>query len=136
MRNNRFNHLVEWTQSLDHFGQLLKGSTELRWGGDEASQHIRQALGSYKLACFAERLRSEIPPAWDQPRKEDTLRLFLINKHHWTLEQARQVEEEDDFLYLLRDELMAMKLTEIEAEPVKDSVFFREGFQDFAQHYA
>jgi len=136
MRNNRFIHLIEWTQRVDQFEQRLKGNADLRWGGHDGGQHLRQALGSYKLACFAERLRGETPSTWDQPRNEDTLRLFLINKHHWTLEQARQVVGEEDFLYLLRDEVMSMKLTEKEAGPVKDSVFFRDGFQDFAQHYA
>ncbi|KJK14864.1 hypothetical protein UB48_24025 [Pseudomonas sp. 2(2015)] len=45
------------------------------------------------------------------------LNLHLLNKHHWSPDQSADMTE-DDYLFLLRDELMQMKLTTEESAPI------------------
>lgn len=132
---SKINYQRTWIDKVDQFEKELREDPEKRWGGRVNGQEFRQALGSYKLVCFAERLRNRDIATWDQQPQAELLRLYLINKHHWTLEQARQVQDEKDFLLVLRNELEQLKLNAAEADPVKNSVGYREGFLDFADHY-
>ncbi|RMM11453.1 hypothetical protein ALQ84_03568 [Pseudomonas caricapapayae] len=135
MRFPKINYKWVWADEVDRFEKALKEDPERRFSGQVSGQEYWQALGSYKLACFAERLRNGNIAIWDHPSQADILHLYLINKHHWTLEQARQIQKEGDFLLLLRSELEQLKLNGAEADPVKNSVSFLPEYLDFAAHF-
>ncbi|GFZ70592.1 hypothetical protein PSE10C_13340 [Pseudomonas amygdali pv. eriobotryae] len=131
----KINYQWVWADEVEKSEKALKENPEQRFSGQGSGQEYRQALGRYKLACFAERLRNGNIAIWNHPSQADILHLYLINKHHWTLEQARQIQKEDEILLLLRNELEQLKLNEAEADPVKNSVSFLPDYLDFAAHF-
>ncbi len=109
----------EWTQCVDRHEKNIADGTTARWDGGKRGQEIRMALGSYKLRCFANRLQIGQGAIWERMDWKDALRLHLLKKHHWHLDQLRGIDQEEDFLFLLHDDLIEMKLTLEEAEPVR-----------------
>lgn len=131
----RFNYHREWMAALDKYEKLLIENPRLRWEELPGDQHTRMALGLYKLKCFAERMLEGGTAIWARLEAMDQVRLYLISEHHWTLHDVRQIQDEEDFVFLLHDELEQMKLTEQEAEPVRlwtDHLGTRAQYQ---QHY-
>ncbi|MFJ2456425.1 hypothetical protein ACIOWK_32780 [Pseudomonas protegens] len=133
--HEEFNHHLEWVAALDKYEKLLIGDPSLRWEGQWSGQHTRMALGLYKLKCFAERMRESSTAIWTRLGAIDALRLHLINKHHWTLQDARQIQSEEDFVFLLHDELQQMKLTEEEARPVRQWTDHHGARAEYQKHY-
>lgn len=128
-------HYAEWVAALDKHEAELKNGTAPRWEGTRTGQDLRMALGTYKLRCFAARICQNKAAIWARLDKLDALRLHLINKHHWTLAEARQVETEEDFVFLLQEELLQMKLTEAEANPVRQWTGHKVYKSEFEQHF-
>ncbi|AHC32795.1 MULTISPECIES: hypothetical protein [Pseudomonas] len=130
-----FNHHREWVAALDKYEKRLIENPDLRWEGQPRDQHTRMALGLYKLKCFAERMRKDSTAIWTRLEAMDELRLHLISEHHWTLQDVRRIQDEEDFVFLLHDELQQMKLTEQEAEPVRQWTDHLGSRGEFQQHY-
>ncbi|NNB04714.1 hypothetical protein HBN83_02225 [Pseudomonas fragi] len=128
-------HYAEWVAALDKHEAELKSGTAPRWEDIRAGQDLRMALGTYKLKCFAARICQNKAAIWARLDKLDALRLHLINKHHWTLAEAREVEKEEDFVFLLHEELLQMKLTEAEAYPVRQWTEQKGYRGEFEQHF-
>lgn len=133
--DQEFNYHLEWVAALDKYEKLLIGDPSLRWDGQPNGQHTRMALGLYKLKCFAERMRESSTAIWARLDAMDALRLHLINKHHWTLPDVRQIQDEEDFVFLLHDELQQMKLTEQEAQPVRQWTDHLGVRVEYQRHY-
>lgn len=133
--NYEINHYSEWAAALDKHEAELKDGTAPRWEGVRNGQEIRMALGTYKLRCFADRIRQNKVAMWVRLDRLEALRLHLINKHHWTLADARQIENEQDFLLLLHEELVQMKLTEVEARPVRQWTGHLGSRSEYEQHF-
>ncbi|WP_278438325.1 hypothetical protein [Pseudomonas oryzihabitans] len=85
-------------------------------GGRSGEQAIR-AIGRYKLYCFSERLNAEYACPWTSMKGHESVKLYLLNKHHWQREAVEFLKEQD-LMYLLHAELIEMKLNEIESYPV------------------
>ncbi|ALU60265.1 MULTISPECIES: hypothetical protein [Pseudomonas syringae group] len=134
MSIRNFSYIVEWLDLVDRYDQAIRTKKEPQWNGRFPDQHLRQALGDYKLKCFAERMRKSPHAIWKALDPHEALRLYLINKHHWHLDQVRSIVQDDQFLYLLRDELESMKLTPEEAAPVWQSVEHWDSSAEFALH--
>lgn len=135
MRFPKFNYEQEWTAKFGELEKRLRENAGNRWSGHVRNQELWMLLARYKLTCFAERLRNEKVEMWDHPPHNALLHLYLINKHHWALDQARQICKEEDFLLVLRKELEELKLNDVESQPVKDSLSFRDGFEGLDQHF-
>ncbi|KPX54592.1 hypothetical protein LCH33_004082 [Pseudomonas amygdali] len=132
----KMNYLREWYALSDRYEQALRDNPEERWARNNSDQYLRQALGAYKLKCFAERLRCSPEAIWKPLDPLEALRLYLINKHHWRLEHVRLIVDDEDFLYLLREEVLALKLSPAEAEPVWQSAQGWGTSREFAAHFA
>jgi len=133
--DRNIDHYREWTSALDWSEQYLKENPQLRDSSD-STQEMRIALGLYKLRCFAIRMRTDPRSTWARPSNELMLRLYLINKHHWTPDEAAAATpREQDFVYLLHDELLALKLNEQEASPPKQWAHRFGRKSEFLQHF-
>lgn len=128
-------YYAEWVAALDKHEAELKNGTAPRWEGTRTGQDLHMALGTYKLRCFAARICQNKAAIWARLDKLDALRLHLINKHHWTLAEARQIETEEDFVFLLQEELLQMKLTEAEANPARLWAIKKGCKSEFEQHF-
>ncbi|WP_130907810.1 MULTISPECIES: hypothetical protein [unclassified Pseudomonas] len=93
------------------------------------------ALGPYKLKCFAQRLGNNLLAPWEPLKPLEALQLYLINKHHWTLNYARTFRHEKDYLLLLREEIAHLKLDRVEAYPVRLQVKNHEQRGAFTLHF-
>jgi len=120
MKLSQMNYKAHWHDLVGTFETALRNDTNLRWPGSSRDQAEMQALGTYKLHCFAERIGKNPLAAWTHLEWIDALRLYLINKHHWNLASVHGLEE-SDYLYLLREELAQMKLTQEESEPIRQT---------------
>lgn len=134
--HKEMNHYMEWSGTLEHYEKLLTASPERKWSELPNGQALRMAIGLYKLKCFAERILSNPAATWAHMEWQDAIRLHLVNKHHWPLEQVRQLKTEDDFLFLMHDELLEMKLTEQEAYPVRQWTDHLGSREEFRCHFA
>ncbi|AVB15066.1 hypothetical protein BVY11_12725 [Pseudomonas amygdali pv. morsprunorum] len=134
MSFSNFNYAAEWFGLVDRYDQAIREKKEELWSGRFPDQHLRQALGDYKLKCFAERMRKSPQAIWKALDPHEALRLYLINKHHWHPDQVRAIDRDDQFLYLLRDELVSMRLTSEEAAPVRQSVEHWDSHPEFYLH--
>ena len=130
-----FNHHREWMAALDKYEKLLIENPSLRWQELPGDQHTRMALGLYKLKCFAGRMLEGDTAIWARLEAMDQVRLHLISEHHWTLHDVRQIQDEEDFVFLLHDELEQMKLTKQEAEPVRLWTDHLRTRAEYQQHY-
>jgi hypothetical protein len=128
-------HYSEWIAAVDKHEAEIKNGTAPRWEEVRNGQHVRMALGTYKLKCFAARICRDKSATWTRLDNLDALRLHLINKHHWTLAEARQVEKEEDFVFLLHEELLEMKLTDDEAYPVRQWSIQFGSHRECEQHF-
>lgn len=129
------NHYLEWSAALDKHEADLKSGATPRWEGLRVGQELRMALGTYKLKCFADRISQNQAATWVRLDALEALRIHLINKHHWTLAEARQVQNEEDFVFLLHEELLQMKLTEEEAHPVRQWTGHLGSKAEYEQHF-
>lgn len=120
MKFSRTNYRAQWNALIDRYETDLRNDQGLRWPGLNRYQAEYQAFGSYKLLCFAERIAKEPLAPWGHLTTEQALNLYLINKHHWAYDTPADLREED-YLFLLREELALMKLTAEEAEPVRST---------------
>ncbi|WP_175649458.1 hypothetical protein [Pseudomonas sp. Marseille-P9899] len=129
-------HYQEWSSALDFAEKYLKEHTEIREIRDPQGQEVRMALGLYKLRCFAIRVRTDSRSTWVRWSNMEALRLYLINKHHWTLaETIAATKTELDFVYLFHDELLDLKLNEEEAYPPKQWTHRFGRKSDLYQHF-
>lgn len=121
MKLSRMNHRARWFELVGRCEEQIRNNQDLRWPGHNPHQAEFQALGYYKLSCFAERLAKDPRAAWSHLTTAQALNLYLLNKHHWSPDQPADLSE-DDYLYLLRDELMLMKLTIEESTPIRSTL--------------
>lgn len=129
-------HYREWSSALDFCEKYLKDNQEQRDARDPQRQEVRMALGLYKLRCFAIRLRNDPRSTWAMLTNGMALRLYLINKHHWTPAEAMAATgTELEVLYLLHDELLDLKLNEQEAYPPKQWAHRFGRRSDLYQHF-
>ncbi|GFM48991.1 hypothetical protein PSCICE_02580 [Pseudomonas cichorii] len=129
------NHFREWADAIYKHEANLKNGVTPRWEGVRSAQELQMALGTYKLKCFAERIRQNKAATWVRLDPLDALRIHLINKHHWTLAEARQIRDEEDFIFLLHEELLQMRLTDEEAHPVRQWTSHLGSKAEFEQHF-
>lgn len=116
--HEEMNHYQEWVNALDVCEKHLKENPEAHQERRGHDQDVRMALGLYKLRCFAGRLRADQRSTWTKLSSTQALRLYLINKHHWTPAQVDEAASgELDYVYLLHDELLELKLNEEESYP-------------------
>lgn len=120
MKYSRMNYRAEWYGLIDRYETALRQNDAFRWPGLNGRQAELEALGSYKLLCLAERIGKSPLAPWSHLTPEQALNLHLINKHHWAPDSVKGLTEED-YLYLLRDDLERMKLDPAEAEPVRQT---------------
>ncbi|WP_181321613.1 hypothetical protein [Pseudomonas protegens] len=129
-------HYQEWVRALDWCEKRLKENPELRQERGDHGQDIRMALGLYKLRCFANRIRADQRSTWVTLTKTEALRLYLINKHHWTPAQVDEAATEElDYVYLLHEELLEFKLNEEESYPPKQWSHRFGRRSEFEQHF-
>ncbi|MBC8783631.1 hypothetical protein [Pseudomonas fluorescens] len=132
---SEINHYIEWSAELDKHEANLKSGVTARWDDIRSGQDLRMAMGTYKLKCFANRIIQSNSAIWIRLDMLEALRIHLINKHHWTLAQARQVQSEEDFVVLLHEELQQLKLTEDEAAPVRQWTSQLGSRAEYEQHF-
>lgn len=87
-----------------------------RRGGQAGEQAIR-ALGRYKLYCFGERLSKKNACPWVKMQGNASIKLYLINKHHWKRDDVEFIKEEE-LMYLLHEELLELELNAAESLPI------------------
>lgn len=104
-----------------------------QWRGGESGEQAIRALGKYKLYCFGERLIKEHACPWVKMPPNAAIKLYLLNKHHWTREAVDFLKEED-MLYLLHTELVEMKLDEIESYAIHHWACRDEAWQLIEPH--
>ncbi|MBS6039964.1 hypothetical protein [Pseudomonas sp.] len=134
MKLPRINYRAEWEKLVSRFADELRDKPDLRWPGVNRYQAEYQALGRYKLLCFAEKIAKEPLALWGHLTTDQALQLYLINKHHWHPDQVSDLKEVD-YLYLLRDELAQLKLDTEQSHPIRSGlVESAQALQDFAPH--
>lgn len=106
------------------------------WNGSVDHQAARLALGDYKLECFAEGLRDKMSAPWFAPAEWDELRLYLLEKHHWSLNCVRRLKSREDFLFALHPELHSLRLTPEQSAPVREWVRNLSVRDEIAPHLA
>lgn len=124
MSNEQLNYSRVWrglAEARFQEVEALEQSGKRNWKGTTEHQAVRLALGDYKLACFAEKLRAEQSAPWFAPDASDALRLYLLEKHHWPLSCVRGLEHQD-FLFALHSELRSLRLTDEQSAPVRQWV--------------
>lgn len=106
-----------WAEAVNDQEGVAKADqrTQEHW----ESKASRLGFGIYKARCFCERLTREYDSPWFQPSEVESGRLYLINKHHWHPEQVKGLNL-IHLMTLLHAELVEMKLTEKEWEPVRN----------------
>ncbi|QJP95468.1 hypothetical protein C6Y56_13020 [Pseudomonas fluorescens] len=136
MKLKTLNYHSIWWDLVERFENVLREKPETRWQGmNNYGQHFRQAFQSFKLYCLAERIATDPKCPWGPLSHTDALRLAVLNKHHWTLAQVRALEAEEDFLFLLQQELIDLVLEGEEEDPVLELVQQRGALKDdFAPH--
>lgn len=134
MKFPRINYRAEWENLVSRFADKLRDNPSLRWPGANRYQAEHQALGCYKLLCLAEKIGKEPLALWGHLTRDQALQLHLINKHHWSPDQVRSLEE-NDYLFLLREELMELKLDTEQSHPIRSALAeSAQALQDFAPH--
>lgn len=135
MKFTRMNYRAQWYNLIERYEISLRNDPSLRWSGFNKYQAEYQALGIYKLQCFAERIAKDRMAPWGNLTTEQALNLYLINKHHWTRNEVADLQE-DDYLFLLRDDLAQMKLDTEEAEPIRSTFETdRNALQEVSVHW-
>ena len=135
MKFHRMNYRAQWYDLIDRYEASLRNEQSLRWVGFNRYQAEHQALGVYKLICFAERIAKDPKAPWGHLTTDQALNLYLINKHHWPRSEVADLQE-SDYLFLLRDELTQMKLDTQEAEPVRSTFEAdRNALQELSVHW-
>ena len=124
MKLSKMNHCARWFELVGQCEEQIKNSQDARWPGQHQLQAEYTALGYYKLSCFAERIAKDPRAAWSHLTTTQALNLYLLNKHHWNPSEPADLSE-DDYLFLLRDELMHMKLTAEESAPIRSTLEHR-----------
>ncbi|MFJ7312543.1 hypothetical protein ACIQVE_07180 [Pseudomonas sp. NPDC098747] len=128
------NYEIRWHTLCDEAKQEL-GNTNI-WRNDREYQVALIALKTYKLECFTRELYSNAPMLLEAHDPADLLRLYLINKHHWTLETVDSIEYPEGFHFLLGVELSQMTLNAEEARPVRSSMRGRVNAELLEPHFA
>lgn len=124
----------EWSALFKKHVDLLHQSTPLSDINFELSAALL-ALGPYKLKCFAQRISNNLLAPWGSLKPLEAMQLYLINKHHWTLNYARTFRHEKDYLLLLREEIAHLKLDRWEAHPVRLQVKNQAHRASLALHF-
>lgn len=125
----------EWTKCLDQQERNLADGTASRWEGVRNGQALRMAVGNYKLRCFAQRLQVSGGAMWERMDWKDALRLHLLKKHHWHLDHLRSIDRDEDFLFLLHEDLVSMKLNQEEADPVLQWTDHLGSRDEYREHF-
>ncbi|SEI17108.1 hypothetical protein SAMN05216581_3307 [Pseudomonas asplenii] len=133
--SREFYYPSEWARCLDAQESNLATGVTPRWESGKNGQALRMALGFYKLRCFANRLQVNGGAIWERMSWKDALRIYLLNKHHWHLDHLRSIDRDEDFLFLLHDDLVAMKLNKEEADPVRQWTGHHGSRDEYEQHF-
>ncbi|WP_323151429.1 hypothetical protein [Pseudomonas glycinae] len=115
MKPREINYEGMWYRAVDDQEEAIKKLPRSLESYD--SKRARLAFGIYKLQCFCERLVAKYASPWLELSLVEAGRLFVINKHHWHPSQVNELNLVD-LLLLLHEELVEMKLTKEEFEPV------------------
>lgn len=115
MKHKEINYSLMWAEAVDDQDESIRKSARTPESWD--SRVSRQAFGIYKLHCFCHRLAAKYQSPWLQLEPVEAGRLYLLNKHHWDPSLVKQLNL-IDLLLLLHEELVNMKLTYEEWEPV------------------
>jgi hypothetical protein len=99
------------------------------------SQSRIDVLGEYKMMCFSERIRVRSRAIWKRPTAIEAIQLYVINKHHWPLDEVENLEV-SDFVFLLREELEELLLSPEEFEPIRQQVAHTPELEIFLPHTA
>ena len=104
-----------WAKAVDDQEPTARKSTSSNESWD--SQACRLGFGIYKTKCFCERLARDYFSPWYQPTDVEAGRLYLINKQHWAPGEVKDLQIVA-LMVLLHEELIQMRLTKEEWEPV------------------
>lgn len=116
MSYEKLNHKRIWAELIDANEEAAKNSGR---PGNRDAQICRLALGIYKLYCFCERLREQYDSPWLEFSAVEAARLYLINKYHWYPTKVKDLKL-TDILPVLQVELVALRLTDEELQPVRE----------------
>ncbi|TDV54449.1 hypothetical protein EC919_104185 [Pseudomonas graminis] len=117
MKRIELNYVAAWAKAVDDNDATARKTVSYSESSD--SRLMRIAFGSYKLECFLERICVKYSTPWLNLSSLEAGRLYLLNKHHWTLEVLKMVEK-NDLIALLHEELAELSLTREEFQPVHD----------------
>lgn len=115
MKSKEINYQLLWAKCVDDQDEAIRKQPRSIESYD--SKLARAAFGIYKLQCFCERLAAKYASPWLDLKPVEAGRLYIINKHHWHPSQVTEMNLVD-LLLLLHEELVSMKLTKDEWEPV------------------
>jgi hypothetical protein len=116
MKRIEINYVSAWAKAVDDNDAAARDGRS--YGESSDSRLMRLAFGSYKLECFLGRLRIRYETPWLKLSSLEAGRLYLLNKHHWTMEVLQQIRA-NDLLAILQEELADMAMTKEEFEPVQ-----------------
>lgn len=115
MKAKEINYQLLWGKCVDDQDEAVRSQPRSLESYD--SKLARAAFGIYKLQCFCERLADKYSSPWLTLQPVEAGRLYAINKHHWHPSQVKDLNLVD-LLFLLHEELVEMKLTKDEFDPV------------------
>lgn len=135
MSYEKINFGMEWANLCGEQRDKLKVSKDFNGcrNTDEISRRL--AFGEYKLMCFAERNRMASDALFEPLHPLDALRLYLINEHHWSLAQVRDLQTVDDLMFVLRRQVMNMKLDPQEAQPIATQLLGSDELLHYLPHF-
>ncbi|WP_439895398.1 hypothetical protein ACTACV_12670 [Pseudomonas syringae] len=117
MKTKEIDYLRIWAKAVDDQEEALRNAPRT-WESSDA-RLARIAFGAYKLQCYCLRLVTKYESPWLELSALEAGRLYLLNKHHWTPEVLRE-QTLNDLLALLHEELVQMKMSQKEWEPVQN----------------
>ncbi|KTT33800.1 hypothetical protein SB18R_03160 [Pseudomonas oryzihabitans] len=91
------------------------------------------ALGLFKIRCLGEREAQRISCPWYKYNYLEALRLFVLNKHHWPLEVVAKLQE-PSLLQILHQEVLDLRLSDEEKEPISDMCSGLSVWPELQQH--
>lgn len=129
MKTKEINYEILWHKCVDDQDEAIRKLPRTIESHD--SKLSRAAFGIYKLQCFCERLVAKYASPWLELKPVEAGRLYLLNKHHWHPSQVKDLNLVD-LLLLLHEELIEMKLTKEEFEPVHNWAMHQDCYGELA----
>ncbi|WP_262020272.1 hypothetical protein [Pseudomonas sp. Pse35] len=130
MNAKEINYQLLWAKCVDDQDEAVRKLPRSNESYD--SRLARMAFGIYKLHCFCERLATKYASPWLELKPVEAGRLYALNKHHWHPSQVKELNLVD-LLVLLHEELIEMKLTKEEFDPVHNWAMHMHCYPELAK---